>query len=75
MVDCHAKKMPIACIPLVSDENGQTHNEDCNHATIIGMLLYLAANMRLDLAFTVNQAARYTINPCQSHEEAIQQIC
>ena len=39
------------------------------------MLLYLAANPKPDLAFAVNQADRYTHNTCQTHEEAIKQIC
>ena len=41
---------------------------------MVGMLLYLACNSRPDIAFSVNQCARFTNCPKLIHEKAIKRI-
>ena len=48
--------------------------ESWKYWTVIGMLMYLAANTRLDIAFAVHQAARFSHAPRQSHAVAVKRI-
>ena len=75
MTECHAKATPTTLIPLGSDDEGPLRKETWHYGSIIGMLLYLAGNTRPDIAFAVNQAARYMHRPKQIHEEAIKHLC
>ena len=68
------KSTPARVEPLLKDENGPPRKEHWNYASIIGMLLYLTSNSRPDLAFAVNQCARYTHCAKLSHEVAIKRI-
>jgi hypothetical protein len=54
--------------------DGAPFIEDWEYASIVGMLMYLAANTRPDIAYAVHQAARYTHNPRASHAVAIKRI-
>jgi hypothetical protein len=49
-------------------------NESWNYASVVGMLMYLAANSRPEIAFAVHQCARFTHSPKQSHAKAVKQI-
>ena len=42
--------------------------------SVVGMLLYLSGNSRPDIAFAVNQAARFTHDPKESHAIAVKRI-
>ena len=65
MESCNNAKTPIALTPLGKD--GESFNEAWNYATIVGMLMYLSTNIRPDITFAVNQYARFTHNPKNSH--------
>ena len=59
---------------LPKDLNGEPCNENFNYASVVGMLMYLQGHSRPDIAFAVNQCARYTFAPKRSHEEALKHI-
>ena len=46
-----------------------------SYASVIGMMLYLASNTRLDISFAVHQCARFTHNTKSSHKIAVERIC
>ncbi len=55
------------------DVNGKDASGSINHASVVGMLLYLG-HSRLDISFATHQCACYTHSPKQSHEDALKQI-
>ncbi len=59
---------------LGKDKDGKPFEESWNYASVVGMLLYLSGNSRPDIAFAVNQAARFTHDPKASHETAVEHI-
>ena len=59
---------------LVPDVDGEPPSEPWGYSSVVGMLMYLAANSRPDIAFSVHQCARYAHHPRRSHEEAIKRI-
>lgn len=65
---------PAAKEPLGKDENGPPRREDWSYPSLVGMLLYLSSNSRPDIAFAVNQAARFNHCPRLCHETAIKRI-
>ena len=48
--------------------------DDWNYRAIIGMLLYLSTNTRIDISFAVSQVARHSNNPKKSHATAVKTI-
>jgi hypothetical protein len=59
---------------LFKDLEGTLRKCHWNYRQAIGMLNYLTATTRPDLAMAVHQAARFCINPKLSHERAINRI-
>jgi hypothetical protein len=45
-----------------------------NYRSVVGMMLYLANTSRPDIAFAVNQCARFGTNPREPHHKAIKRI-
>ena len=41
---------------------------------MIGKINYLAVTTRPDIVFAVHQCAKYSVDPKQSHEEAVKRI-
>ena len=74
MEGCNQAKTPAEHKPLGKDKDGPPMNETWGYASVVGMLLYLSGNSRPDIAFAVNQAARFTHDPKQSHAQAIKRI-
>ena len=74
MKNCNKKATPAGAAPLGADEDKPWFDEDWQYASVIGMLLYLTANSRPDIQFTVHQCARFTHNPRRTHGEAIKRI-
>ena len=68
------KTTPTKTEPLLKDENGPPRRENWNYASIIGMLLYLSSNSRPDIAFAVNQCARFSHCSKLLHELAVKRI-
>ncbi|KAI2499350.1 hypothetical protein MHU86_15132 [Fragilaria crotonensis] len=74
MSDCHGVSTPTGNSPVGSDTDGAPFAESWQYRTVIGMLMYLAANTRPDIAFSVHQAARFSHAPRQSHAVAVKRI-
>jgi hypothetical protein len=72
--DCNRCLTPASTTPIGSCVYGATFIEDWEYASIVGMLMYLAANTRPDISYTVQQAARYTHDLRASHTVAIKRI-
>ena len=75
MEDCNAKSTPANVAPLGTDAQGKPFDEKWEYASVMGMLLYLSSNTRIDIQFAVHQCARFTHVPKASHAEAIKRIC
>ena len=65
---------PAAATPLGKEEDGNSRKEQWSYASVIGMMLYLASNSRPDIAFAVNQCARFTHCANNQHEIALKRI-
>ena len=74
MSDCNSAVTPSSTDPLGSDKLGEVCNESWAYAEIVGMLMFLATNSRPDIAYAVNQCARFTHNPKASHATAVKRI-
>ena len=75
LTDCKPDRTPAATDPLGPDPDGAPFSESWSYASVVGMLMYLAANSRPDIAFAVHQCARYTHAPKASHASAVRRIC
>jgi len=58
----------------VSDVGTSVSQEIHQHATVIGMLMYLLGNTRPDIAYAVHQAARFTHCARNSHAAGVKRI-
>ena len=65
---------PAAVQTLGKDENGPARREHWSYSSVVGMMLYLASNSRPDIAFAVNQCARFSHCPKLVHEKALKRI-
>ena len=74
MEDCNGCATPASTTPLGSDLNGDPFDQNWEYASIVGMLMFLAANSRPDIAYAVHQAARFTHAPRASHAQAVKKI-
>jgi hypothetical protein len=72
--DCNKVYTPALPEPTGADIYGYPFVEDWAYASITGMLMYLAANTRPDIAYAVHQAARHTHYPRASHALAVKRI-
>ena len=69
--DCNPDKTPTSQKPLGTDKNGLEFAEQWSYSSVVGMLLYLVANSRPEIAYAVHQCARFTHNPKASHRAAV----
>ncbi len=74
MQDSNGKPTPADVKTLGKDPNGKPFTESWSYPSVVGMLLYLSGNSRPDIAFAVNQAARFTHDPKDSHATAVKRI-
>jgi hypothetical protein len=74
MESAHKACTPASTTPVGADRDGDPFDELWEYATVVGMLMYLAANTRPDIAYAVHQAARYTHAPKASHAVAVKRI-
>jgi hypothetical protein len=74
MTDCNKASVPADPKPLGKDVNGEPFKESWEYASVVGMLSHLSGNSRPDMTFAVNQAARFTHAPKQSHAVAVKRI-
>ena len=74
MTSCNSAKTPSTLTPLGIDKECDVFGEDWKYAVVIGMLMYLSTNYRLDIAYVVNQCARFSHNSMKSHTIGVKQI-
>ena len=74
MNDCNSDKTPCSTVPLGKDIDGEAFNEDWEYASVVGMLMYLPTNSRPDIAYAVNQCARFTHNHKDSHATGVKRV-
>ena len=74
MTDCNGVDTPTGPAPLARDTDGAPFSETWEYRTIVGMLMYISANTRPDLAYAVHQAARFSHAPRDSHAAGIKRI-
>ena len=67
MTDCNGVSTPIGSTPIGTDADGPIYAETWKYGMVVGMLMYLAANTRPDIAYAAHQAARFSHAPRQSH--------
>ena len=75
--DCNSDKTPASTTALGSDVDGELwidSEEHFEYASAVRMLMYLSTNTRPDIAFAVNQCARFTHAPRKSHAKAVKRI-
>ena len=65
---------PAEAAPLPKDSEGAPAFGAFNYPAVVGMMLYLSGHSRPDIAFAVNQCARYTFKPSRRHELAMLRI-
>ena len=49
-------------------------NDDFNYRSVVGMLLYLGNNSRMDCSFAIHQCACFSSDPRKTHGEALKRI-
>jgi hypothetical protein len=74
MSDAHRVCTLESTTAVEADRDGELFDEDWEYATVVGMLMYLAANTRPDIAYAVHQAAIHTHAPRASHSVAVKRI-
>ena len=75
MENCNPNATPaLSGTTLGKDPDGEPMKETWSYPSMIGMLLYLSTNTRIDIAFAVSQVARFTHNPKQSHAKAVKHL-
>ena len=74
MSDCNPNSTPASSTPLSLDPDGAPFNEKWKYSSIVGMLIYLSTNTRMDIGFAVSQVARFTHSPKQSHATGVKMI-
>jgi hypothetical protein len=75
MTDCNSCSTPACSTSaLSSDKDGPQFSEPWDYRSAVGMLLYVSGNTRPDIAFAVNQCARFCHSPKASHGKALIKI-
>ena len=74
MLNPNGVNTPTTGDPVGADLGGPAFSEKWEYRSIVGMLMYLAANTRPDIAFVVNQVERFSHNPKNSHALEIKRI-
>ena len=71
----HTRKTPsLSTILLHKDANGQPMTNEFNYRSVIGKLNFLEKSTRPDIAYAVHQCARFSVDPKQSHADAVKHI-
>jgi hypothetical protein len=74
MEDSNPNWTPASTKAFGIDPDGPPMTEKWSYPSIVGMLLYLSTNTRLDISFAVSQVAHFNHNPKQSHAQAVKMI-
>ena len=68
---CHT---PSETQELGSCPHSPPYDGPWSYRSVIGMMLYLSANTRPDIAYAVHQCARYSANPTEAHAKGLKRI-
>ena len=71
---CNPNCTPTPQAALGSDPDGCPIKENLQYSSVVGMLLYLSTNTRIDCAFTVSQVCCFNDDPKQSHGSIVKLI-
>ena len=74
MEESRPNLLPASTTTLGSDPDGELMTETWSYPSIVGMLLYLSTNTRIDIALAVSQIARFNSAPRQSHATAVKTL-
>ena len=75
MEKCNPNKTPaLPGTTLAKDPDGPPMSETWSYRSVVGMLLYLSTNTRIDIVFAVSQVARFTQDPKQIHAKAVKHL-
>ena len=74
MQQCNPCDNPTLQQALGSHPDSPAMTDAWNYRSIVGMMLYLSDNTRLDIAFGVSQVARFSHQPKQPHAIAVKRI-
>jgi len=74
MENANGVDTPATQSSLGADLNGEPFDETWEYRSIIGMLMYLAANTRPDIAYAVHSCARFSHAPRAVHATAVKRI-
>jgi hypothetical protein len=74
VAEANPKLTPAPREPLGRDIDGSRFSGDFSYASVVGMLMYLCNNTRPEIAFAVNQCARYTHGPTEKHGSYLKHI-
>ena len=72
--EANTKETPAEYGVLDKDKKETPFDHSWNYHSVLGMMSYLATNSQCDIAFAVNQCARYSINPTEKHATAMKRI-
>ena len=67
--------MPASQKPVGTDKEGTELAEQWSYLSVVGMLLYLAANPWPEFAYAVHHCTQFTHNLKASHGNAVKRIC
>ncbi len=70
----HEKLVPVGKPLLNKDLNGVPQKYNWEYCAAVGMLTYLTGSVCPDIAMAVHQCACFSVNPMQSHEQAVMRI-
>ena len=59
---------------MTRDEDGNRRKQVWIYCSVIGQMNYLYGKTRPDIMFAMHQYEKYSIDPKQSHEEAVKRI-
>ena len=66
--DSNLNWTPTSQAGLGFDPDDEPYDEEeWNYASVVGMLIYISNNTRLDIAFSSSQVVQLTANPQKSH--------
>jgi len=75
MENCNTAHTPAQAAALGAHEDAEPHNDkEFNPRSIVGMLMCLATNTRIDIALAVSQVCRFTSCFKKPHGDAVKQI-
>jgi hypothetical protein len=72
--DAHPKDTP-ASVTLGRCLDSPPHDDsDFNYRSVVGMMMFLGGNSRLDCSFAIHQSARFSADPRTPHGESVKRI-